>query len=110
MHSGATVKRFDLLGSRVMNAEDVTRRLEELLNQGFAEHESAYLGGIYFRLDSDGEQISVRSNTPDEEGYLPEQEFEEWQTQVYVNGSRRWNALAEAFSAIPLNTLRSEQV
>ena len=92
------MKRFDLYGSSSAKLEDVRSLLEQQLDLQFAEHESGYRGGIYYLFKSKEERIAVQTNSPDEEGYRQESEFDEQMILVYVSRSHRWDSLEKVLT------------
>ncbi len=105
------MKRFDLYGAHNSSLEEVLDAIQHNLDSEFALHDSDYLGGEYFRSASPREEILVQPNSPDDEGYCPEPDFEEWPILVYVNKSERWDEVDHAMSKIEgLKRLRSEEV
>lgn len=92
------MKRFDLYGSSSLTLDEVRSLLEQQLDLEFAEHDSGYLGGIYFRFNSKDERLTVQTNRPDDEGYRQEDEFDEQMILVYVSRSHRWELLETLLS------------
>ena len=103
------MKRFDLFGSRKLQLLEVAGLIRSATGIELELHESGYRGGDYYRsLGFKGGEIIVQINFEDNEGYLTETDFEDYQTLVYVNGGS--DEIARALKIEGLDLLRSELI
>lgn len=77
----------------ILSTSELRDLLERTLELKFAEHESLYLGVYYRSGGLRGEHVIVQANEPDDEGDLPEPDFEVFRTLVEINESERADEL-----------------
>jgi hypothetical protein len=108
-YGSAMTKRFWLLGSHDEVAV-VGRRLAEALGVDLAEHDSDYLGGAYLRGSArELEEVIVRPNFEDEEGYLAEEDFAAYRTLTYITQEAESGPLP-SMDGLGIHVLRVEEL
>jgi len=103
-------KRFDLYGWRAMPLPQACALIARALGVEFELHESGYRGGDYYRsARHERPEVIVQPNFEDDEGYLSEGRFADYETLVYINGSN--DEVATTLASIEgLDFLRSQVI
>ncbi|MCH0561466.1 hypothetical protein [Streptomyces sp. MUM 16J] len=79
------MQRFYLFGYRGSELPEVEAALSGVLGGDFRHRNSSYKGGDYLLFSSaEVQEVTVERNWIDDEGYLAEPDFPEWQVLVYV--------------------------
>jgi len=106
------MSRFDLYDSKTYGVEELRLCLESALDLSFALHESSYTGGDYYLYTSDnGEKISIKPNSIDDEGYRLENDYKDTKVLLYISNSNRWEKIEQELKKIMgLNLLKSELI
>jgi hypothetical protein len=100
---------FDLYGLRNATLEDARLEVERAIGTAFAEHESSYHGGVYYRLGQPGaEQLILKRNFDKREDGWAESQFKEYPFLLYVSGSTRTEALEAQLSTVSVVLRRQE--
>lgn len=81
---------YDLYGFMSDDIDQARRRLETALGIAFAEHDSDYKGGDYFRWGDDGgENFILQRNVDPYDDAPSEQKFPDHPVIFYVNATAR---------------------
>jgi hypothetical protein len=81
------MSRYELYGWKSEFLEDGAQVLSSVLGGRAEPHDSLYLGEYYHVLVQGIDELTVQPNLEDDEGYLIEPDFAEYQTLVYVTGA-----------------------
>jgi hypothetical protein len=98
---------YDLYGFFSNNLKDVAKHIEQILQIDMTLHESAYLGGDYYRSGISGQEEFILQRNYDESDDGPaEQEFSRYTTLLYVGPTQRSSEIKELI----IGAMRGEAV